>query len=287
LGSFTKFLIVLLTVFSIFLCGTVVTYVASANNYQKEYKDAKDDFDAVKKNMKSQMKKFEKKEASMQDRYESVIAENTDLKSQMSDVEIDLSSSQREARKFSQQAVEQTTLSDGLRQTVEGLRTSLEGTSDKLALEREDVVELSKKLDELTVALEEKIVALETLVKENKRLIEIKAGLEKMISGSSAVSMAPVTQRRELVKIAPTPVRRSLTADLKALVSEVDLRNKLLTISIGAVDGISAGMKFHVTRGNEFICDLVITDVDADRAAGVMELVVANPRIGDNASTNL
>lgn len=286
MGSFTKFLIVLLTVFSIFLCGTVVTYVASANNYQQEYKDAKDDFAAGKKKMKSQLKKFEKKEASMQDRYESVVAENTDIKSQMSDVEIDLSSSQREARKFSQQAVEQTTLSDGLRQTVEGLRTSLEGTSDKLAVEREDVVELSKKLDELTVALEEKIVELETLVSENKRLIEVKADLEKMISGTSA-SMAPVTQRRELVKVAPTPVRSSTTADLKALVSEVDLRNKLLTISIGAVDGISAGMKFHITRGNEFICDLVITDVDADRAAGVMELVVANPRIGDNASTNL
>ena len=286
MGSFTKFLIVLLTVFSIFLCGTVVTYVASANNYQQEYKDAKDDFAAGKKKMKSQLKKFEKKEASMQDRYESVVAENTDIKSQMSDVEIDLSSSQREARKFSQQAVEQTTLSDGLRQTVEGLRTSLEGTSDKLAVEREDVVELSKKLDELTVALEEKIVELETLVSENKRLIEVKADLEKMISGTSA-SMVPVTQRRELVKVAPTPVRSSTTADLKALVSEVDLRNKLLTISIGAVDGISAGMKFHITRGNEFICDLVITDVDADRAAGVMELVVANPRIGDNASTNL
>jgi septal ring factor EnvC (AmiA/AmiB activator) len=37
LSTLTKVLIVLLTVFSIFLCGIVVTYVANAENYKQQY----------------------------------------------------------------------------------------------------------------------------------------------------------------------------------------------------------------------------------------------------------
>jgi flagellar motility protein MotE (MotC chaperone) len=40
LSTLTKVLIVLLTVASIFLCGIVVTYVASAENYRERYDTA-------------------------------------------------------------------------------------------------------------------------------------------------------------------------------------------------------------------------------------------------------
>jgi len=46
-------------------------------------------------------------------------------------------------------------------------------------------------------------------------------------------------------------------------------------------------MKFHVTRGDEFICDIIITEVDTEEAVGVLDLVVQQPRVGDNAATNL
>ncbi len=47
------------------------------------------------------------------------------------------------------------------------------------------------------------------------------------------------------------------------------------------------GMKFHVTRGDEFICDVLIVNVDTEKAVGVLELVQQSPKVGDNASTNL
>ena len=46
-------------------------------------------------------------------------------------------------------------------------------------------------------------------------------------------------------------------------------------------------MKFHVTRGTTFICDIVITDVDTDIAAGVIELKSSAPRRGDTVSNVL
>ena len=46
-------------------------------------------------------------------------------------------------------------------------------------------------------------------------------------------------------------------------------------------------MKFHVTRGDEFICDILIVDVDTEKAVGVLELVQQPLKVGDNAATNL
>ena len=49
-------------------------------------------------------------------------------------------------------------------------------------------------------------------------------------------------------------------------------------------------MKFHVTRGAEFICDVLILDVDTDKCLGTLELTGVTgqqPKVGDNVSTNL
>ena len=77
------------------------------------------------------------------------------------------------------------------------------------------------------------------------------------------------------------------TINLKAQITEVDVKNSLATISIGSADGVKEGMKFHVTRGDEFICDVLIVNVDTEKAVGVLELVQQSPKTGDNASTNL
>ncbi len=41
------------------------------------------------------------------------------------------------------------------------------------------------------------------------------------------------------------------------------------------------------TRGDEFICNILIIDVDAEEAVGVLELIQKQPKAGDNISTNL
>jgi hypothetical protein len=45
-------------------------------------------------------------------------------------------------------------------------------------------------------------------------------------------------------------------------------------------------MKFHVIRGDEFICDILVLDVDAEKAVGILDLVQKQPKVGDLVSTN-
>jgi translation elongation factor EF-1alpha len=77
---------------------------------------------------------------------------------------------------------------------------------------------------------------------------------------------------------------------LNGLISTVDLENSLAEISIGAANGVKQNMKFHVTRADKFICDIVILDVEPDNAIGTLELMDVTkeqPKTGDNVSTNL
>ena len=38
----------------------------------------------------------------------------------------------------------------------------------------------------------------------------------------------------------------------------------MASVSVGKTEGVKEGMKFHVTRGDEFICDIQIIDVEAE-----------------------
>jgi len=71
---------------------------------------------------------------------------------------------------------------------------------------------------------------------------------------------------------------------LKGLIVAMDLKNSLAQISLGATHGVTEGMRFHVTRGDQFICDILIFDVEPDKAVGALDLVQSEPRVGDQVS---
>ena len=50
MSTLTKILVVLLAAASLFLCGIVVTYVATTSNYKNAYDDLKDDMKQLKAN---------------------------------------------------------------------------------------------------------------------------------------------------------------------------------------------------------------------------------------------
>jgi hypothetical protein len=61
----------------------------------------------------------------------------------------------------------------------------------------------------------------------------------------------------------------------------------LVHLSVGTADGVRENMVFHITRGDQFLCDIVVTNVDTDQSAGVLQLVKQRPQVGDTASTQL
>ena len=102
--------------------------------------------------------------------------------------------------------------------------------------------------------------------------------------GRVAAPVSPVTPEKDVAKPAMVPTQKIA---LKGLVTVVDLKNHMTEISIGKVDGVKEGMKFYATRGDEFVCEILIIDVDTEKAVGLLEKVQYQPKTGDTVSTNL
>jgi hypothetical protein len=154
---------------------------------------------------------------------------------------------------------------------------------------KQDEIKLKQELEQTSSALLEKNAIIESLEAEKRRLIEEKADIQTRIDrmqmgGKAVMGVPPVTPEKGKVTEGEISAAQ---INLKCKVAEIDAKNSMATISIGAADGVKEGMTFHVTRGDAFICDILITDVDTEKAVGVLQLVQQMPRVGDTAATNL
>jgi chromosome segregation ATPase len=282
-------LIVLLTLSSIFLCGIVVTYVASANNYKQKYEEQVRDLQAAKSLYQTKMNLVDEKMAGAQNKLDEAVQKITELESQKAQIQVDLATAQRSSYGCQERLTNLAGVVSGLNQTISSMDQSLTLARSELDKMRNEQVKNRKELNEVTAALNEKTVQVDALENERRRLLEQKTSLDTQIANlaktAKSAAVEPVTLSQ------PSGVRAALPAtdqiSLKSKIVEMDMKNKLVTLSIGSADGVKSGMRFHVVRGDVFICDVVITNVDVERSAGTLELVRQSPQLGDVAATNL
>lgn len=290
MSRLTKILIVLLTVSSIFLCGIVVTYVANADNYRQKYNNLKSDRDSLSKKVKSLTKQVNEKIALNRRSENNLSREIASLKKATSKLQANLNEVEREKSLLLQKVNNWTAIVKDFRETNDDQGQLLEKTLNELDMFQAKNIKKQKELNETTAILVEKMAIIETLEAQTKRLVEEKSELRNKLDrflqpiGRVVAVGAPVTLERAVARPAIS-IGRDIS--LKGLVSAVDLRNSMVSISIGSADGVREGMKFHATRGDVFLYDILIIDVDAEEAVGVLELIQSQPRIGDNVSTNL
>jgi len=289
LSTLTKILIVLLSLFSIFLCGTVVTYVGNASNYKALYETERDARTVAEAERASAQRQYDEQVqfvSSLKRDYNERIQA---LEEEKSKLMADLSSAERASLQYQARADSWQGIVTGFEQTIGNLEMSLKTTRQELDNIRKADIQESKEFNELTNRLYETMVQLEALRADKRRLLEEKSALEEQLK-QAADGAAAVAKAAENVV---TPVRDAArpvvsipeTTDIKGIVTEVG--ESLISVSIGSADGVKKDMVFHVTRGDEFICDVVITNVDTNKAAGVLELKVDQPKIGDTVSTKL
>lgn len=292
MSTFTKILIVLLTVSSFILCGIVVTYVASADNYRQKYEGLKADKDSLSKKAEDLTRQVNENIEQKNQLEKKLNSEITALKTEKSQLETKLDNSEREKAALLQKVDSWVSITKDFYETNDKQGQLLKNTHEELIKLQTEQARQSKELDETTKALVEKMAIIETLQADNKRLLEEKTELQNRLDnflqpmGKTAASTVPVTPRRGAAQPAATETE-GMNIALQGLITAVDLKNSMATISIGTADGVKEGMRFHVTRGNDFICDLLIIDVDTKEAVGAMELVQRQPNVGDMASTNL
>jgi len=290
LSTLTKILIVLLTLSSIFLCGIVVTYVANADNYRQKYNDLKTDKDSLSKKVEDLTKQVNENIEQKKQVENKLSSEITSLKAEKGELQTNFDNAEREKAALLQKVNSWTSITKDFYETNDKQGQLLKNTLEELNKVQTEQVSQRKELDETTKALEEKMAIIETLQAENKRILEEKTELQNRLDkflqpiGKTAAAAVPVTPREEAARPATTEAR---DIALQGLVTAVDLKNSMATISIGTADGVKEGMRFHVTRGNEFLCDILIIDADIKEAVGALELVQQQPNVGDTVSTNL
>lgn len=293
MSTLTKVLIVLLTISSIFLCGVVVTYVASADNYKQLYDQrlnselsAKQQRDKAREDLNAAQEAMAGEKAKLNANIASLQGQITALQGQLRDAETARDDARR--RKENYEAI----LAD-YSKTVER-NTQLQ--RDALAAEAElkaEQTKLNKQLEDVTGALNEKQAIVMQLESKVKGLIEEKTALQNKLDeflrqyGKVTAAPVPVTAIGDVARLAP-PAK---DIDLKGALIAVDLKSGVAEISIGAADGVEKGMRFHATRDSKFICDVVVMDVEPEKALGWLELLQDQPqdkpKTGDAVSTNL
>ena len=290
MSPLTKILIVLLTLSSIFLCGIVVTYVGNADNYKEQYKRLKDSRDSLSSKVNSLTDQLNEKIEQKKQSEEELNGEITSLGTELGRLEGELKNAEREKAGLLQKVNSWASIVEDFSKTNDKQGQLLKNTLEELNKVQAQQIKERKELTETTAALIEKTAIIETLEAEKRRLLEEKSELQKQLDellqpfGKVAAPPTPVTRPRARVRPAEPAVKE---IRLQGLVTAVDLKNSMASISIGKADGVREGMKFHVTRGDEFLCDILIIDVDAEESVGILELVQQQPRINDTVSTNL
>jgi len=268
----------------------VVTYVANADNFRQKYNDLKADKDSLSKKVKGLTKqvndKIEEKKL-LEDKLSSEIAS---LKKEFGELQSKLDNVEREKAVLLQKVNSWTSITKDFSETTDKQRQLLTNTLDDLNKIQSEQIKKRKELSETTAVLVEKMAIIEALEAEKRRLLEEKTELQNRFDqflqplGKVAVVPVPITPEKGAARPA---IPEAEDIALQGLVKEVDLKNSMASISIGTADGVKEGMKFHVIRGDEFICDILIIDTDAEEAVGILDLVQEQPKIGDNVSTNL
>lgn len=280
----------MLTVSSIFLCGIVVTYVANADNFKQKYDQIKSSKDSLSRKLAARDKQAEEANTQKKQFEDRLNSDITSIRAKLNGTEAKLKNAEREKASLLQKVNSWASITKDFTKTNDKQGLLLKNTLEDLnRVKAEQIVE-RKELNETTAVLVEKMAIIETLQAQNNRLLEEKAELENKLDrflqpiGKTPARFVPVTPERGPARMAKPTVR---DIGLKGLVTAVDLKNYMASISLGTADGVKIGMKFHVTRGDEFLCDILIIDVDTEQAVGVLELLQQAPKIGDNVSTNL
>ncbi len=292
MSPLTKILIVLLTVSSILLCGVVVSYVASADDFREKYKDANDDLMAAEEMTEQAQEEYKTAKAQFEQQERNLSQRLNTANSDLSEAKLEVGRLKAENTRLFDEASKWKETTNTFTTTNENQRKMLLDTQAQLEAARAEVIKLKKQLDETSNTLIDKLAILDDLQRKIDQLKDEKAELLAKVNeplktvGKEvpvAVPVKPVAMEAAAPAIA---VAVPKDINLKALVTAVDMQGSMAGLSVGAADGVKKGMRFHIIRGSDFVCDVVVIDVDMEQSVGRLEYVTAQPNVGDSAATN-
>lgn len=289
MSTLTKVLIVLLSLVTIFVSGAMVTFVASTDNFKEVATDLGELLKACQDEIALHDQRLQEKSSQMAQERNAQQTRIQQLQAQLSTSEVNRRIAETAKNDFE---IKYTTMSG----VLAGLESTLKNETAIRALNREqldkalaNVIKLQAELNIVEADQSEKIVNIQILNAKVRNLTQKEAMYDTQILRLS--SGETITPYDRVVTRVPDYANEALAAptniSLKGLVAGISANLELVTVSLGSADGVAKNSVFHVTRGDEFICNVKITDVDTNKSAGVIELQIGQPRIGDTVSNEL
>jgi vacuolar-type H+-ATPase subunit I/STV1 len=285
--------VVLLALSSFFLAATVVTYVSNAEDFKALNKDLNRQLDAARGDQKVAETQLNEAKAKFADGEDSLNKRLAELQTNAESLKESLNLVEREKAQLLQKVNKWTSVVEDFSKTNDGQRLMLDDALAQVNELKAGQIRLEKELKETTAALIEKMAVIDTLGADKKRLVEQATSLQARLDsylrpiGETAAAPTTVTQPIEVASAVSEVMPIATDIDLNGLVDSVDLKNSVTQISVGSADGVKLGMKFYATRGDDFICEILVVDVDKEKAVGVLQLVQQSLQVGDTVSTNL
>jgi hypothetical protein len=267
-------------------------YVANAQHYKDLYESertakqkAVNQKNKATGDLNDAKKDFQKKE-------DMLTKQVASLKQQVTSIKNELAGAKREKAELLQRVTDMGSVVEATSQTAEQQTQLFKNAQTELTALNAKYERQGKELDETVAELIAKIAIIDTLESGKRRLEQekhqLQAELDKVFQprGRETAAIPTVTpETRPAPPITPPPIAKEI--GLKGSVTGVDLKYSIVEISVGAAHGVREGMTFYVTRGNEFICEILIFYVDTEKAVGDIKRMRYQPKVGDNIATNL
>jgi chromosome segregation ATPase len=275
-------------VFTIFLCGIIVTYVGNASNYKEQYESARSQATQARGKMNSIEEQWTDYQAKQDKALEDAKAAVAALRTQVTGLEQELASANTQKNSMLQRVESMAAKMESAVTSTDKQRAMYEKAQQTLDELRAEQIRLTQDLKETNDVLIEKLAIIATQDEQLRRLTEMKNELTgRLESTLRAQGKAPgAAQPATALSAKAQPAGPIQNIDLKGRITDLDLENALAEISIGSESGVQQKMRFHVTRGSEYLCDIHVVAVDTDKAVGSLEFVQGTPRIGDPVATN-
>ncbi len=279
----TKIFVVLVSLLACMLVPLVVTYAHNENSYASLYSAAKSQADAAEAELRSARSGFDTAKATLQTENTQLQETVKDLRSQMASLELDVRQAEQgrveaESRQSEFQA-QLATLASAIQvgQSVrETLLSEVRDLRDRMLDTERERVELDQAYQ---LALSEKEVAEKARRALEEELAQIKDERSSALDQVQRyVSTYGPLDAGDSVQLGVRPDRNLETriVEVRRTADEV-----LAEIDAGSRDGVKIGWVLTISNAEGFAGRLRVTEVDINRAVGVVELEQGRVAQGD------
>jgi chromosome segregation ATPase len=289
LSTLTKVLIILQVVVVLILCGLVVTYVATADNYKTMYDAERTKASQAGQKRAEAEEELQKAKAASDQEIASFRQDAAKLTERITSLTNEIASVKREREEMTLKVASMAAANEATSNSLKQQGELYKQTREQLDAAQAEVIKKDGQIREVSDSLAEKMGVLGAQAELIKRLTDEKTELQGKVdqvlrqSGKAVVPPTPAQGPSAAQPQKPVTPQSSP----KGVITKVDLENELAEISIGSVEGVRAEMKLYVTRESQFVCNLVILEVEAQKAVGILDLVQQAPKVGDAVSADL